>query len=70
VKSGSRQLSRADLIRALEQLRDYQTGVIAPVMFDPNRRVGANSSYVVKVDVEKKQYLPASDRITPQASNQ
>jgi ABC-type branched-subunit amino acid transport system substrate-binding protein len=70
VKASTRQVNRADLIRALEQLHDYATGVIAPVSFGPNRRTGANGSYVVRVDAGKKQYVPASDRIVPQARDQ
>jgi ABC-type branched-subunit amino acid transport system substrate-binding protein len=70
VKASSRQFNRLDLIRALEQLRNYPTGVLAPVSFGPNRRVGADGVYVVKVDAEKKQYIPVSDRIVPKASDQ
>jgi ABC-type branched-subunit amino acid transport system substrate-binding protein len=70
VKSSTRQLNRADVIKALEQLRNYTTGVIAPVTFGPNRRIGATGSYVVKVDLEKKQYAPVSDRIVPKTANQ
>jgi len=70
VKAGSRQFNRVDLIRALEQLRNYPTGVLAPVTFGPNRRVGASGSYVVQIDAEKKQYIPVSDRIVPKADDQ
>lgn len=70
VKASTRQVNRADLIRALEQLHNYATGVIAPVTFGPNRRTGANGSYVVNVDVGKKQYVPVSDRIVPKSRDQ
>jgi ABC-type branched-subunit amino acid transport system substrate-binding protein len=70
VRSSTRQLNRADLIKALEQLRDYSTGVIPPVTFSPNRRTGASGSYIVKVDLDKKQYVPVSDRIVPKTGNQ
>ncbi len=69
-RSGTRQLSRAGIIRGLEQLRNYTTGVIAPVTFGPNRRTGASGSYIVKIDLDKKQYVPVSDRIVPKTSNQ
>ena len=70
VRSSTRQLNRADVIRALEQLRDYSTGVIPPVTFSPNRRTGARGSYIVKIDLDKKQYVPVSDRIVPKPGNQ
>ena len=66
-RSGTRQLSRASIIRGLEQLRNYATGVIAPVTFGPNRRTGASGSYIVKIDLDKKQYVPVSDRIVAES---
>ncbi|HEX8088756.1 MAG TPA: ABC transporter substrate-binding protein, partial [Blastocatellia bacterium] len=69
-KSGSKQLNRAEIIRALEQMRNYATGVIAPVTFGPNRRIGANGSYIVKVDLAGKRYVAVSDRVVPNANNQ
>ena len=68
-KISNRQLSRADLINALEQLRNFDTGVIAPVSFGPNRRAGASGSYIVKIDLDKKQYVPVSDRLAPKTEN-
>jgi ABC-type branched-subunit amino acid transport system substrate-binding protein len=69
-KSSGKQLNRAEIIRALEQMRNYVTGVIAPVTFGPNRRIGANGSYIVKADLGRKQYVCVSDRVMPKASNQ
>lgn len=69
-KSSSRQLSRRDIIEALEQLRNFKTGVTPPVTFGPNRRIGASGSYIVRIDLGKKQYAPVSDRIVPKAGNQ
>jgi ABC-type branched-subunit amino acid transport system substrate-binding protein len=70
VKTSSKQLNRAELINALEQLRGYKTGVTPPVTYGPNRRIGASGSYIVKIDLSKKQYAPVSDRVVPKASNQ
>jgi ABC-type branched-subunit amino acid transport system substrate-binding protein len=64
-KVSGRQLDRAVLINALEQLRDFKTGVIPPVTFGPNRRVGSIGSYIVGVDVSKQQYVPLTDRLMP-----
>jgi hypothetical protein len=64
-KASSRNLSRAGLVNSLEQLRNFNTGVLPPITFGPNRRVGAAGSYVVGIDIDKKQYLPLSERIIP-----
>jgi ABC-type branched-subunit amino acid transport system substrate-binding protein len=68
-KSTTKQLNRPEIIRALEQMRNYSTGVIAPVTFGPNRRIGANGSYIVKIDLGRKQYVCVSDRVVPKANN-
>lgn len=64
-KKSGRQISRAALINSLEQLQDFQTGVIGPVTFGPNRRVGAAGSFIVGIDLGKKQYVVVSERIVP-----
>ena len=64
-KSSSRKLTRAELVKSLEQLRNFNTGVLPPLTFGPNRRVGAAGSYVVGVDIAKKQYVRLSERIIP-----
>lgn len=60
-----RRLSRAALVGALEQLRGFETGVVPPVTFDPNRRVGAVGSYVVGVDPRERRYVPLTDWLVP-----
>lgn len=67
-KSSGRHLTRASLINALEQLRDFRTGVVPPVSFGPNRRVGATGSYVVGIDPASKEYKPLGERIVPKGS--
>lgn len=64
-KLSSRQLNRPALVDALEQLRDFKTGVVPPLTFGPNRRVGAVGSYIVGIDSSKKQYVPLGDRLMP-----
>lgn len=64
-KLSSRNLDRATLVRSIEQLRDFKTGVVPPVTFGPNRRIGSVSSYIVGIDLGKKTYVPLSDRLTP-----
>jgi ABC-type branched-subunit amino acid transport system substrate-binding protein len=67
VKNTDRQLSRAALVNSLERLQDFRTGVIGPVTFGPNRRVGAAGSYIVGIDFKNKQYVAVSERIVPKA---
>jgi ABC-type branched-subunit amino acid transport system substrate-binding protein len=64
-KLSSRNLDRSSLISSIEQLRDFKTGVVPPVTFGPNRRVGSISSYVVGIDLNNKNYVPLSDRLAP-----
>ena len=60
-----RQLDRTTLINSLEQLQDFRTGVVPPITFGPNRRVGSIGSYIVGVDLGNKQYTPLTDRLVP-----
>ena len=64
-KSSGRQLSRAALIASLEGLREFKTGVVPPLTFGANRRVGASGCYIVAVDLNKKQYVPIGARLVP-----
>ncbi|HEY9401848.1 MAG TPA: ABC transporter substrate-binding protein [Pyrinomonadaceae bacterium] len=64
-KSSGRQLSRSALLASLEGLRDFKTGVVPPLTFGANRRVGASGSYIVGVDLNKKQYVPLGARLVP-----
>jgi hypothetical protein len=64
-KLSSRQLNRAALITSLEQLREFKTGVVPPLTFSPNRRVGASGCYIVGIDLAKKQYVPLGARLVP-----
>jgi ABC-type branched-subunit amino acid transport system substrate-binding protein len=68
VKNSDRRFSRAALVNSLEHLQNFKTGVIGLVTFGPNRRVGAAGSYIVGVDVIKKQFVPVSARIVPKGS--
>lgn len=68
-KLSSRELSRHTLINALEGLRGYRTGVVPPLSFSPNRRVGVEGSYVVGIDLVNKRYTALSEQIIPRDSN-
>jgi ABC-type branched-subunit amino acid transport system substrate-binding protein len=59
LKRAGRDVSREKLIETLEGLNGYGTGVTHAITYGPNRRVGAAGAYVVTVDLEKKEFLPA-----------
>lgn len=60
LKRGGRDLSRERLVTALEGLYDYETGLTPRLTFGPNRRVGAAGAYVIRIDPERKEYVPVS----------
>lgn len=64
-KLSGRQLSRATLLASLEQLNDFKTGVVPPLTFGPNRRIGASGCYIVGLDLSRKQYVPLGERLVP-----
>lgn len=65
-KRGGRLLNREIFINTIEQLHDFKTGVVPPVSFAFNRRIGVRSSYIVHIDIEKKRYIALTERIEPQ----
>ena len=60
LKRAGADLSREQLITALESLYDYETALTPKLIFGPNRRVGAAGAYVVTIDSEKKEFVSAS----------
>lgn len=60
LKRAGRDLSREKLVRALEGLYEYDTGVTPSITFGPNRRVGAMGAYVVTIDPAKRELISAS----------
>jgi len=43
--------SRERLVSALESLADFEPGLMAPISFAPDRRMGTGGAYVVQVDL-------------------
>lgn len=60
LKRGGRDLSREKLIAALEGFYEFETGVTPALTYNPNRRIGALGAYIVSLDLNKKQFVPAS----------
>jgi cytochrome oxidase Cu insertion factor (SCO1/SenC/PrrC family)/ABC-type branched-subunit amino acid transport system substrate-binding protein len=46
-----RDLSREKLVTALEGVYSFETGLMPPISYGPNRRIGALGAYVVGVDL-------------------
>lgn len=60
VRRAGRELSREKLVDTLESFYKYETGLLPPVSFGPNQRIGAGDVYVVRADLEKRQLIVAS----------
>ena len=60
LKRAGRDVSREKLIAHLEDFNGFDTGVTPTITYGPNRRIGALGAYVISVDLQKKQFVPAS----------
>jgi ABC-type branched-subunit amino acid transport system substrate-binding protein len=60
LKLAGRDVSREKLITTLEGFYEFETGLTPRLTFGPNRRIGALGAYIVRLDLEKKGYTPAS----------
>jgi len=60
LKRAGADLSREQLITALEGLYDYDTGLTPKLIFGPNRHVGAAGAYVITINSETKEFVTAS----------
>ncbi len=58
-------LSRPGLVRTLERLQHFETGVTPPISFGPNRRNGNVGGVIFVFDPERRSVRVASDWITP-----
>ena len=64
LKLTGKELSREKLIKTLEGLYNFDTGLSPRISYGPNRRIGALGSYIVTIDPEKKQFIPTSEWIS------
>ena len=60
LKLSGREVTREKLITALEGMYRFETGLTPPLTYGPNRRVGAMGAHIMKVDMEKKDLVPAA----------
>lgn len=58
LKRVGRDLSRDALVKALEGLYAYDTGLTPALTYGPNRRVGARGAHLVTVDLANRAYQP------------
>ena len=47
LQRGGRELTRAKFVAALAALQNFETGLIPPISFGPNRRTGVRGAHVV-----------------------
>ncbi|HET9594539.1 MAG TPA: ABC transporter substrate-binding protein [Anaeromyxobacteraceae bacterium] len=59
LKRTGRALRRERFVENLEALYQFQTGLVPPVTYGPNRRVGALGAYVVGVDLKTRSFRRA-----------
>jgi ABC-type branched-subunit amino acid transport system substrate-binding protein len=53
-------LSREQLVTALEGFYEYDTGLTPKLVFGPNRHVGAAGAYVITINSETKEFVSTS----------
>jgi ABC-type branched-subunit amino acid transport system substrate-binding protein len=62
---GGRALTREKLVRSLEGLYRYATGLTPPLTYGANRHVGAAGAHVVAVDLDKGSFAAGSTWVQP-----
>jgi ABC-type branched-subunit amino acid transport system substrate-binding protein len=65
LRRAGRDLSREKLLTELEGLYEFETGLLPPMTFGPNLRIGAPGAYVVAVDRARRRFVPVSGWIAP-----
>jgi ABC-type branched-subunit amino acid transport system substrate-binding protein len=64
LKSTGQKLSRERLISSLEGLYQFETGLMPPITYTFNRRIGAHGAHVVKLDLRSRRYTPVGEWMT------
>jgi hypothetical protein len=55
-----RALTRESLVRALEGLHDFRTGLTPPISYGRERRIGARGAYLFELDATGQRISPVS----------
>jgi ABC-type branched-subunit amino acid transport system substrate-binding protein/cytochrome c553 len=58
LKRVGRDLNRQKFIAAFESLQDWDTGMLPPLSYNADRRIGSLGGYVVAVDLAARQFRP------------
>lgn len=58
LRRAGRDLSRSRLVEGVEAVYQFETGFTRPLIYGPNRRVGALGAHVLVVDIANKRYVP------------
>jgi ABC-type branched-subunit amino acid transport system substrate-binding protein len=61
LKRAGRDISRDRLIKEIEGLYRYETGLTPPITFNLNRRIGALGAHIVNVDLASQRYQRVGD---------
>jgi len=65
LKRSGQHLSRERLIHSLEGLYRFNTGLMPPITYTLNRRIGALGAHVVKADLTARNYIPVGEWMAP-----
>ena len=65
LKRTGRDLSRRKLIATLETVQGLETGLVPPLSFNADRRIGALGAYLVSVDLDSKGLRPLGGYLLP-----
>ena len=64
LKRAGADVTREELVSALEKLYDFETGLTPRLIFGPNRRIGALGAYIVTVNLDTKEFAAVSGWVT------
>lgn len=65
LRQQGRAISREALIKGLEGLYEYDTGLAPPITYDGARRIGVKGAHVVSVDLKRRQVAGESSWVEP-----
>lgn len=57
LKQSGRKLSRETLVDVLENLHEFETGVIPPITYSITRRKGISGAYIVSLDMQQQTFI-------------
>jgi ABC-type branched-subunit amino acid transport system substrate-binding protein len=58
LRESGKEVNRPKFMKALETMQRFDTGMVPPLSYNADRRIGALGGYVVGLDLAKKQFRP------------